>query len=242
MDFFKKLFTLLATTFYALSSFPVYAHYDYKCETGCCPVASNLSRKLLLDGFYVGGQLGYDTYWVRENISTPATSDLVGNPKINAPSWVEGALLGYGRYLYGPYYIGGEVFINYSEANESYFLEDNVAHYSSKISARASYGIALLPGIGVTDYLLVYIRLGYNWGSFLANESVGPLSIAKKNTVSGPNYGLGMEVLLIDNWSVRAEYTHTNYSSFSTEFGTNFDPSNNQVMVAIIYHFWTACC
>lgn len=248
MNVFKNTLMLLVALLIS-STLPVYAKHSFPSYKGECPddrlyvpLASCPSRKMLLDGFYLGGQIGYDTYWVRQNISTPARSDIVANPKINAANWVEGVVAGFGKYFCEPFYIGAEVFFNYSQASESYFIETIAGHYSSKISARSSYGFAVFPGIGITDSLLIYLRLGYTWGSFLANESFLNLTARKTNTVSGPNYGLGMEALITSYWSLRGEYSHTNHSSFSTTFATNFDPSDNQVMVTLIYHISPCTC
>src|SRR3990167_5796972 len=109
---------------------------DYKGE---CPVPP-----MLKDGFYLGGQVGYDSYRVREDINTPSESDIEGNPAINATGFVGGLFVGYGQY-FNMYYLGGEAFANWTGADHSYSLTDTNGTYNNKFEADSSYGLALLP-------------------------------------------------------------------------------------------------
>ena len=210
---------------------PVYKNAVYKDQ----PVLAVCDQ--LKDGFYLGGQVGYDSYWVRENIALPAPGDIIGSVKFNAPGWVGGLFLGYGKYFYRYYYMAAEILGNYSQANQRNYIQSATTTYSSKITVNGSYGVSLLPGIQIANSTLAYVRLGYLWTNFKANEITGGTSVSKSNTSGGFQYGLGLETLLVNNWSVRAEYTHTNNTSFTTSLGTNFDPSDNQVMLGLIYHF-----
>jgi len=97
-----------------------------------------------------------------------------------------------------------------------------------------------LPGMKLNDTSLGYVRLGWNWANLKSKESMtGGASANKSNTSNGFVWGVGVETLLVDNWSVRTEYSHTYYSNFTSggAFATKFSPSDNQFMVGVLYHF-----
>lgn len=208
---------------------PSYKGESFKGEVPCPAPA------MLKDGFYVGGQVGYDSYRVRQSVDLGAGA--TANPVVNPTGFVGGLFLGYGQYMNNWFYLAGEIFGNYSGAETSWSGNIGGTAYSSKFEAdNSEYGISLLPGVKLNDTSLGYIRLGWNWARLKASETT-TTSTSETNTQSGFNYGLGIETLVYDNWSVRTEYSHTNYNSFSTDFGTKFSPSDNQFMLGLIYHF-----
>ena len=215
-----------------------YKGENYKGEAMPCP-----PPKMLKDGWYLGAQVGYDNYRVRESItsSDAASSFVTGNN-----GWVGGLFLGYGQYLTDLFYLGGEIFGNVSgvdQARSSTFPDGNSY---SKFEANGSYGLALLPGLRLNDATLGYIRLGWNWANLKGKMSVVDIdagtsgSSNKSNTSNGFNLGLGLETLVYENWSVRTEYSHTWYSDFNNSVAgesISFNPSDNQFMLGVIYHF-----
>lgn len=191
-----------------------------------CPVRG------LKDGIYLGAQVGYDSYRIRENQALPGPVN--GNPAIDLTGWVGGLFLGYGQYVTNQFYLGAEILGNYSGANTSY----SFGSYNSKVTVKGSAGIDFIPGLKLNDSSLGYLRLGYKWARFQSQESLtGGSAASKSSTQGGFNYGLGIETLVYENWSIRTEYTHTNYNSFTSGLGTKFSPSDNQVMLGVLYHF-----
>lgn len=219
---------------------------NYKGEMAVpCPAPVTLK-----DGFYLGGQVGYDSYRVRHNVDVTAPAVLTANPVLNATGWVGGLFLGYGQYFNDLYYLAGELFGNYSGADTSYSINTPAVNYTAKYEARGTWGLAVLPGIKLNDTSLAYVRLGYNWTSLKGKASAvnvdtaGTVSASNTKTRSGFNWGFGLETLVYENWSVRTEYNHTYLNSHSNSFGnavatgtSKFSPSDNQVMVGLLYHF-----
>jgi opacity protein-like surface antigen len=242
---------LLAASF-LMSSVTFAANYksenykgEYKGEA--MPVVAPC--KVLKDGFYVGAQIGYDSYRIRESVgaTVPGLTE-TGNPVLNATGFAGGLMAGYGQYFSQLYYLGAEIFVNTSGASENFTMTSSAAatgSYYSKFSVSGSYGIGLLPGVKLNDSSLLYIRLGWNRANLKGQETLtaaGAQSDSNSNWESGFNYGLGLESVFYDNFSVRGEYTHTDYSSFTnylnnTSAGTKFTPSDNQFMLGLIYHF-----
>ncbi len=220
----------------------------YKGEVPC-PVPP-----MLKDGFYLGIQGGYDAYRVRESINAMDPDDdssLTANPVISSTGWVGGLFIGYGRYLTDMFYLAGELYGNVSGAEQSWNITANnsdgtVDTYNNKVETNGSWGLAILPGIKLNDGALGYVRLGYNWVNLKGTESAaetlggattGSVSTSKSQTSNGWNFGLGIEALVWDNWSVRTEYNHIYLNSFTSSFGTKFNPSDNQFLVGVNYHF-----
>lgn len=205
---------------------------DFKGEV-CPPPA------MLKTGWYLGGQVGYDSYRVRNSVQTPGASALTANPVLSANGWVGGVMLGYGMMMNEWFYGGLEIFGNWSSADASFSTADT-STYTNRFEANTSYGIGILPGAKLTDSTLTYLRLGWNWANVKTKETVtGSSGANKSNTSNGFVFGFGMETLLMDNWSLRGEYDHMWYSDYNTNstYGTRVDPSDNQFLASLIYHF-----
>jgi len=97
---------------------------------------------------------------------------------------------------------------------------------------------------------LLYVRLGYEQARIKGQASamfngVSLGSVSKSSWRGGFNYGLGIESTFYPSWSVRTEFNHTNYGSFSNNVtlagvgsgSANYNPSDNQFMVGLNYHF-----
>jgi outer membrane immunogenic protein len=218
-----------------------YKGENYKGEAMAAPCPTPLMIK---DGFYLGAQVGYDSYRVRQNVTlTDGIDSLSSNPVLNPAGFVGGIFGGYGQY-FDMYYLGGEIFVNGSGAETSYTTTATAGGVTdsaySKVSVGTSYGISLLPGVKLNDASLLYVRLGWNRAQIKGQSSLttatGTYSTSNNNWSNGFNYGLGVESAFYQNWSARLEYTHTNYNSFSSG-GSSFSPSDNQAMLGLIYHF-----
>ncbi|HVE43747.1 MAG TPA: outer membrane beta-barrel protein [Gammaproteobacteria bacterium] len=208
---------------------------DYKNEMVCPRLPS------LADGFYVGAQVGYDAFRIRQTLSGGGTFSAVGS----LTGWEGGLFVGYGRYLTDLFYLGGELLGNYNGSSQTVLsMADNDGDAASgKLKAKGTWGLSLLPGIKINQETLGYLRLGYDWTNFQANGSVTSSSVtssySKSKTQGGWDMGLGLETLICDNWSVRTEYNHIWYSSFSTSTplgSANTSPSDNQFNVGLVYH------
>ncbi len=229
--------TLLLTSTTFAASYKGEANYKGEAP---CPAP----ERGLQSGIYLGGQVGYDSYRVRTNF---AAAGYTANPAFNATGFVGGLFAGYGQYFSDYYYLAGELLGNYSGASTSYTLTSpapSSSSYNSNVNVYGSWGLALLPGIKLNNDSLVYLRLGYNWARIKTNStftSVSPAFSAAGSTSNwsgGFAYGLGIETLLYQNWSMRTEYSHTSNNNFSTNAGsTSYNPSNNQVMLGFLYHF-----
>lgn len=207
---------------------------DFKGEA--CP-----PPQMLKTGWYLGAQVGYDSYRVRNSVTTPGTSSLVTNPVIAANGWVGGLMLGYGMMANDWFYLGGEIFANVSNADQNFSTGVTGSTYTNKFEVNSSYGLGILPGIKMTDSTLTFVRLGWNWANLKTNETItGSAAGSKSNTSNGFVFGVGMETLIVDNWSLRGEFDHTWYSSYNTSaptYGTSVNPSDNQYMLGLLYHF-----
>lgn len=213
---------------------------DYKDQAPCPAIPA------LMDGFYVGAQAGYQMANLGENIDI-ASGAVTTNPNVAVNGGLAGLFLGYGMTWNNFYYLGGEIFGNYANSSQGWDadLEGTAGIYNSNAEMNSSYGIAVLPGLRLTDSTLTFIRLGYTWANFKYNESAsifgGGSSASNSSTEGGFAYGIGMETLITGNWSLRGEYTYTNYNNFSTSLGagssSSINPSAGQVDLGVIYHF-----
>lgn len=219
---------LVATTGIASAKHASYKGENLKGEA--CP-----PPPMLMGGFYVGGSVGYDSY--RTRLSFDNGVDESFSLPLSANGWVGGLFLGYGQYFTN-WYLGGELFGNYSGAQGTITATD-IDEGTAKVraEARGSWGLALLPGVKLSDTLLLYLRGGYTWTNFKNEVELNGVDVgSSSNNRGGWAYGLGMESLIWDNWSLRGEFTHTQFKSQSNVFASAHT-SDNQFMAGVVYHF-----
>lgn len=206
--------------------------------TTTCP-----EPQILKSGWYLGLQGGYESYRVRNSVTTPggaALSTLVNNPVLAVNGWVGGMMLGYSMMVNNWFQLGAEVFANKNNGKLYYSNDAAGSTYTNQFEVKSSYGLGILPGIKLTDATLSFIRLGWNNAYVKTNETVtGAVRQSENNSTNGFVFGVGFETLTAGDWSLRTEFDHTWYQSFhgGNTYSTAINPSDNQFMAAMIYHF-----
>lgn len=223
------------------------ANFKAEVPPPCPPV------RLLLDGFYVGVGVGYDSYRIHSNFSAD-DGDAAGSFSTNqsATGWMGSIFAGYGRY-FDWFYLAGELSAATSNASSNVSFnatddEGNAAAFNGNFKARTTYGIHIIPGIKLSDSSLLYVRAGWvrtnskvNVSGAFTDADTAPatnvgFSDSNSRWTSGGMYGVGIETYVADNVSVRGEYTYTSYNNVNTNFG-RFQPSNNEFELGLLYHF-----
>ncbi len=243
-------FILASTTSFAMHHGKMHKeveHENYKAENykaevppPCPPV------RVLLDGFYVGAGVSYDSY--RFNNSFNAVDAVDGDSlsfsnNTSVRGWDGDINVGYGRY-WDTFYLAGEVHGVISGAdgssNISVVEDGERASANSNVKARGSWAVSILPGMKLNDSTLAYIRLGYIQTDFKASGSVtvdgATASASNSKWKGGFIGGVGMETWIADNVSLRGEYQYSAYSNFSNTFG-KVKPSNSSFTLGLGYHF-----
>jgi len=203
------------------------------------PVAASPCQvPTLMDGSYMGAQLGYGTYRVRNMVTYPFTL----NPVIADTNWSFGINIGYGKMLTPLFYLGGELFAVANTLDQPFTASNSTVSYTNETSVGPTYGFGLLPGIRLTKETLTYIRLGVNRVIMKSNETatfagIGTASSNASKIKYGFVFGLGMETLIFTNYSLRGEFDHMYLGSYNTgDFNTRVYPSSNQFTMSVIYH------
>lgn len=222
---------LSTTTAFAANATNITTQNNPVYKDATCPTIMGIQH-----GFYLGGQLGYDYYRVRQNVNL-GPGLLVTNPAYAATGFMGGIFAGYGQYFYDWWYLGIEAAADFTNANTTWLASDSLGSYSSKYSAFSSWNLSLLPGIRMNLTSLLYVRLGLAWDRVKTQENSNVLAVNTTKWSNGFMYGLGLESVLSGNWSVRTEYNHTTNNAFTTAMGSNFKPADNQVLIGLIYHF-----
>lgn len=206
-----------------------------------------LTDRNLSDGFYLGVALGSDSYRVKRSTTISGSGVGFAASDTGSTTGYAGRIFaGVGQYFEGYYYLGTEIFIatnGISQNDYATFTDSsNSVPASLKFTASTSAGLSLLPGVKLNKNSLFYLRIGYNKARLKAQESlsVNGTSIArstKSNWSGGFTFGLGIESALYCHYSLRADYSHTNYSTFSTPSTIKYGTSDNQFNLGLIYHF-----
>jgi opacity protein-like surface antigen len=224
---------------------------NYKFEALSCNNCRNEPE--LHDGFYLGLAGGYEAYNMQQSnaLTDPGVVALTYNPSNYASGFVGGIYGGYGRNVGTMFYLGGEAYVNDTSASNSNTFVATVPAagaivLTAKQYANMTYGLFILPGIKLSPVSLFYLRLGYSYVEVTQKFTGAGVSVSGSNSANGFAYGLGLETLIVDNWSLRGDFTHVNYGYVEnhkvTALGVIADakltPTDNQFLLAISYHFF----
>lgn len=206
-----------------------------------------LSNRNLNDGYYLGLALGSDAYHVkRSSAYSGAGVSVSASDASSTTGYIGRVFAGVGKYFEGYYYLGTELYVSTNGANQNDYV--TVTDASNSIPSRIKFtvsttaGLSLLPGIKLNKSTLFYLRVGYNKARLKAEEQVMVnattiASSSKANWAGGFTFGLGLESTMYCHFSLRADYSHTNYSTFSSPSTIKYSPSDNQFNLGLIYHF-----
>lgn len=212
------------------------------------------------DGFYVGIGGGYNWYTIHRHVQATILDDPLFNETAYAyPTHMVGTLfLGYGHTLNCPAYLGVEGYIDLTNAHSheytTVFSDAGPYVYKTATTARFGYGCSLLPGYKWRDSSLVYLKFGFTQTRFkelekeyLTTAANGQpfLKTTKYHSANGFSYGIGVEEALYWGLSLRGEFSHTTYQSFTNTYTSfvsstkvSLQPSNTEFVLSLIWHFW----
>ena len=197
-------------------------------------------------GLYTGGFLSYAYGRNKVTSTLGANNELSYNRSMNG--WGAGGFVGYGKG-FSRFYVGIEGILQMlwtegkmrvTNATESFFTKDETLW---------SYGAALRLGAYVSPESLFTIRLGAA-GTLLrhkpGNNTTGQYGVVRKinQNMAGILYGFGLETALTGQWSLRVDYTHTDFQHFSKTTAVNnanqvgrLAPKLDQLMLGMAYKF-----
>lgn len=201
---FKKL--LIASVILASASSVALAnHRSYKAERD---YKNEMPAPCPTYQFAAGPYLG---------LSFGPRVNYTGDPVVY--SGLEGTLSGgYAAMLSPVWYLAGEIFVG-----DSFNLKNYKDSSGNGVKSTWSYGIDIIPGFMITDYVLGYVRAGVVRTRFS--------DIGKNST--GWQIGLGGQTNVYQNWDVRGEYVYTAYNSL-TLIGK---PQASQFNLGVVYKF-----
>lgn len=201
---FKKL--AIASAVLAASSSVVFAASykgDYKGEAIVpCPTYN------LIAAPYIGGSLG-----VRNNYS--------GSPAVF--KGLDGNLsLGYGGIIAPAWYLAAEAFV-LGTINLKDMPNSATGYPSGSVRSTWAYGLDVLPGYMITNYVMAYLRAGIS-ETYFNNQGVYRF---------GWRVGAGGQTNIYQNWDLRGEYVYTYHNRISAIGRPNTDLFN----VGVVYRF-----
>lgn len=206
----------------------------------------------LKDRYYIGVAAGYDVYKMKDSISYQRDDNfnrVNTNPELALNGMIGDVIFGYGKLLgkNANLYMGAEVFANGSAADSDFqtSIPSIPVIIDTDVVVNGSFGLALLSGFSLNKASIIYLKLGYNWSTVSLDETVRwgsefePNSIEYHDevTIHGLLYGIGMESAFNEQFSLRCEYTHAAYGSFTANSGARIASSRNQFQLGLMYRF-----
>jgi len=206
----------------------------------------------LKDRYYIGVAAGYDVYKMKDNISYQNDENQNAaktNPELAVNGMIGDVIFGYGKFLgkNSNFYLGAELFANGSAADNDFQtnLPSIPVIIDTDVVVNGSYGLAVLPGLRINKTTMMYLKVGYNWSTVSFDETVrsqnefefNSIEYHDEATIKGLLYGIGIESAFNDRFSLRSEYTHTFYTSFTATSAARIASSRNQYLLGLIYRF-----
>lgn len=163
-------------------------------------------------GLYMGGQIGYDSYNVDFRGGTDAVS-LGGDG-------IEGGIFAGYNFQVQNFVAGIEGQISLSDADS--VMTQGLD--SIELKARESYGLSARAGALLSDSALLYVHGGWQKTKFKFNGEGERFDAWK--------VGVGLEYLVTENVSTRAEYSYVDYEN---KYGV--EPKNSVFQLGVAWHF-----
>jgi len=179
-----------------------------------------------LRGFYAGGRFGYgqvDTAMDAIQGETTGDRAFAADFGDSAATW--GVFAGWGT-TFKRIYLGVELEAEVAQNDWEHIREPSGRDYS--VDKEDSRGAALRLGYILQNGTLLYARYGIVETTFntIYEKGNNPANyINRDDRQTGDRYGLGAEMALSENLFARAEYTYTDYDSYSFAT-TNTEPDN----------------
>ncbi|OGT36082.1 MAG: hypothetical protein A3F11_05580 [Gammaproteobacteria bacterium RIFCSPHIGHO2_12_FULL_37_14] len=140
---------------------------------------------------------------------------------------------GYGAMISQSFYLGGEVFADLTNTTSDISLDNDA--FKDKFKEKYGYGISIIPGIAFSDHTMAYARLGIIRSRFETKETA-PVTASEEKSLTGAQFGLGMQTSLTQNIDLRGEYDFNAYSSGNFN-GNSVKPRSDQFNLGLIYKF-----
>lgn len=142
---------------------------------------------------------------------------------------------GYSAIVAPNFVLAAEILANTTTGNvlAGKLDEDNI---SAKYNTKYTYGVSVLPGYQLSDSTLAYARVGVVKTRIDIDAKSPGVDTTEKNTVTGGQFGLGLQTKVASNVDVRGEYSYTAYRSFDV-LSEKVNASSGQATVGIVYKF-----
>lgn len=153
-------------------------------------------------------------------LSIGPNTSVSGGPASAFKGFTGDLSLGYGA-LWDQFYLAGELFGQWTGKLKEVTSTSGVSPKNNW-----SWGVSVLPGYMLTQYVLGYVRLGYIDTNF--NNTPG------SNSKGGYQVGLGMQTNIYQNWDLRGEYDYMHYRNVSNAVG---NVGTDQFLLGLVYKF-----
>lgn len=187
---------------------------------------TDVARDGSFNGPYLGGSVNYN--WTGGEASRAGFGS---SDDINVSGAEGGVLVGYG-VQFDPSFLSS-IWSGYTALELSYdwSAANNDSAVGTFFNKDQSMMISLRPGITWGNDVLGYGIVGYSRGKF----EVG----GDEKWLDGYSLGLGTELAVVGPFKTRLEYVYTNYGtdSFATAPATEFNPHDNALKLAAVFHF-----
>jgi opacity protein-like surface antigen len=138
---------------------------------------------------------------------------------------------GYGGIVSQNVYLGGEAFANFTSTDSNFkVIDENV---KGSLNNKYGYGVSFIPGVMLSDHTMAYGRVGVVRNRF-ETEISRPVSDSHSKTLTGGQFGVGMQTCLTQHVDLRGEYTYTTYNKASFN-GVKVSPDSDQFNLGLVY-------
>jgi outer membrane immunogenic protein len=194
-----------------------------------------------LSGPYFGVEGSHDSYEVKADGTNLGGGTALSADGLSGNGVSGGIYAGYDLAIMPSAFVGVEAGVDYSGAAISASAVNGGNSLAGSIKARETFSIAGRFGLAVANSTGLYAKLGYANTRFKTSAAQNGTVVFSDSRAKGAFvYGGGIETALNDRFTVRGEFTVSDYGSAGLDalLGTNgIKVSNSKTSVGLSYRF-----
>ncbi len=184
--------------------------------TGITSSAFAQSSTTPFSGLYFGGQVGYDSYKADYNVG-----GISGDFGLDG---IQGGIFAGYNFRMDNFVLGLEGQFGLSDADSTF--SDGIDTITTR--AKESYSLTARAGALITDSTLAYVHGGWVKTKFKISDGF----VSDSGRLDGWKLGVGLETLISETVSLRAEYAYSDYENTGI-----IEPKNSAFQLGLAWHF-----
>ncbi len=199
---------------------------------------ASVAQAQTFDGFYVGGELGYNTG--EADLEWKPGDGSTRSDEMDYDGWDIGLNAGWRRQFSNNFVLGVELGGNYSDVDGSTSSLFGTTSFDGSLEKDWEIFLSGKMGAVVQPNLQAYLIGGVQTADMDARVTDGTSTWNSSDWNWGLHLGVGAEYMLANNVSIRGEYKYQAYDDMTVNAGgerVKFDPTESVFRLGVLWNF-----